>query len=309
MTPRTSFLQTALPPLVAGLAYSATKTLAKGTGWEGVYWQSPPMFAFLAGLLLAMALRPVLGRVPWSRGTAFALALGLLLGVGPPAAWGAARLAEALGLLAFPYALGRDPLPDILAVWVIAGLLAWIHRPRGGEIGWANLRHRWRRLPAREWGGRLGLLVGIAVAVSLVSGLLSEWAATFGLRLPLDPANPWGRLLALPPGPMENGTGAGAGADPLRWAGVVAVEGLRALALLIPLVPIAMVVRGTRAQLTMLFALLVFVIGGFVPLMENQPYPSAGWLTGRVALAAAGSTAIGAAVAWILGQTRAPESG
>jgi len=293
-----SLLSVILPPIAAGLAYAAAKSLGRGEGWGGLYWQSPFMFSALAGLLMAVALRPVLERVPWSRGMAFAVALGLFLLLGPVAAWSEARLAAALGLMGFPYALARDALPELLAAWVAAGLLAWLYRPRGGEITFADMAPRVRRrgkgLLARI--AALGLAAAaVAVALGLLDGLITRSLP----GQPIFPAQPWLRasLSWAEPSPGDGAPGAlGLAAT----GALLAVSWLRGMALALALLPIALVLRGRRAQMALVFTILPFVIGDFAPLMESQPFPSQAWLMLRVGLSGLGAVAVGSAAAWLI---------
>jgi hypothetical protein len=308
--PPPTLLATLLPPVGTGLGYAAAKAVGQGSAWGGLYWQSPFMFSFLSGLLIAVALRPILSRVPWQRGTAFALVLALFLAVGPPAAWSESRLVAALGLMGFPYALPRDVLPELLAAWVAGGLLAWLYCPRGGEIGLANLGRRLGRMSAGHWVARLAALGGVVALISVGLGLADSQLVRDSAMPPLFPVNPW--LRAGLSGAESAGNGAAgpwAGA-PLAGTGgamLLLISWAKGLALALALLPIALVVRGRRAQLALVFSILPFVIGEFAPLIENQPFPSQSWLAARVGLAALGSAAIGAAAAWLIGQTPPPE--
>jgi hypothetical protein len=298
MNPRPTLLSALLPPMLSALGYAAAKTLAQGSASGGLYWQSPAMYSFFAGLLVALGLRPILTRVPWKRGTAFAFVLACYLAIGPLAAWAEALLLEAAGAMGFPYALRRDAKPELLAAWVGAGLLAWLYRPRGGDIGWRSLRARMLRRPPSVWGPRLALL-GLAIAaISFASGLADATLARSGWMQPLSPANPWLRLSM-------------AGLEQAGWLAVpviLAGSWLRGLALAIPLWAIALVTRGARTQLALVFGLVVFILGGFAPLIEDQPFPSQTWLSLRVALEAIEAIGIGLAAAWLIGPL-SPQAG
>lgn len=303
-----SLLSTLLPPLAAGIGYAAAKSLGKGAGWGGLYWQSPVMFSFLAGLLIALGLRPILTRVPWQRGAAFGLVLAGMLAIGPAGDWCEARLLAWSGVLGFPYDLPASALPELLGALAAAGLLAWLHRPSGGTIGLGNLRARLARLTGVQWLIRLSLLGIAAVTVAGVTGGLDALLSRqIGLP-PMDPTNPWLRLWTLGAATVSaNGVSAVSyGAGGTAALAVLALGWLRGLALILPLVPIALVLRGTRTQIALVFTLVLFIIGEFAPLMENQPYPSASWLLVRVGIAAVGAAAIGTVTAWLIGQTSAP---
>jgi hypothetical protein len=295
-----SFFSALLPPLVAGLGYAAAKAIGQGSGWGGLYWQSPAMFSFFAGLLIALGMRPVLTRVPWQRGTAFALVLACFAAFGPLSVWWEAALLEKLGLLGFPYALRRGAMPDLLGAWAAAGLLAWLYRPRGGDLGWHSLRARIQRRPPAQWLTRLGLM-GLAVSVvSLLLGLADGWLARSGWMQPLDPVNPWLRLAMA--GAEETRLGGGAVLEGFaRIAAVLAVDWLRGVAFAVPLLALAAVVRASRPQMALVFGLVVFIIGRFAPLIEDQPFPSQTWLSLRVASAALSCAVLGLLGAYLFG--------
>jgi len=289
-----SLLSAILPPFLAALGYAAAKEWGSGGGTSGLYWQSPAMFSFFAGLLVALGLRPVLTRVPWTRGTAFALTWLCLLAIGPASAWSEAALLERLGWLAFPYALRREPFPDLLAAWVAAGILAWLYRPRGGDIGWASLSKRLSRSVPAQWLSRLAF-AGLAVSlVSLIQGLADGLLARSGWMQPLDPVNPWLRLV------MAIAEGGAGSPDWPAAPGVLAVDWLRGTVSALPMLAIALVIRGSRPQMALVFGLIWFIVAEFAPLIEDQPFPSQTWLTLRAALDAAGAAAIGLAAAHIL---------
>ena len=79
---------------------------------------------------------------------------------------------------------------------------------------------------------------------------------------------------------------------------------LRAVLMVVPLLPIAMALRGSWAQLTVVFTVLLFVVGEFAPLMVDQPYPSLRWLLLRTALGLGRSVVLGALTAALYGAIR-----
>ena len=273
-----TFRGTLLPPLLIGLGYAAAQAIGRGTGWEGLYWQSPFMFWFLSGLIMALAMRPVIARIPWRRDTAFGVAAAMLLGMGPVAEWCAALVPP-------------NVVPELLGLFMAAGLMGGLFRPRGGEIGWADLRVRLKRHTPAGWALRLGGLALAALGAGIVIGAVAVWSADALFVPPLLDINPWA-LLAEPNGDA---------AAPMQ---ILAIGWLRALALVAPLVPVALVLRGTRLQVTLVFALLLFVIGDFAPMIEDQPFPSPLWLTARVALDALKAGLIGWCAAHLIGQIR-----
>jgi hypothetical protein len=297
-----SFTSAILPPFAAALGYAAAKSIGQGASWGGLYWQSPVTYSFFAGLLVAMGLRPVLARVPWQRSTAFALVLACFAAIGPLSDWWEAALLERLGALAFPYALSRDAMPDLLGAWAAAGLLAWFYRPHGGDIGWHSLRTRLLRRPPAQWLTRMALM-GIAVSgVSLLSALAGgELARNVGVP-PLDAVNPWLRLTPAGGEGIQNGVMLAAWAA--AWtssAAVLAVDWLRGIAFALPMLALALAIRASKAQFALAFGMVVFIVGRLAPLIEDQPFPSQIWLSLRVAFAALESAAIGLAGAFLIG--------
>ena len=286
-----TFRGTLLPPLLIGLGYAAAQAIGRGTGWEWLYWQSPFMFWFLSGLIMALAMRPVIARIPWRRDTAFGVAAAMLLGMGPVAEWCAARLLEIAGAKGSAALVPPNVVPELLGLFMAAGLMGGLFRPRGGEIGWAGLRVRLKRHTPAGWALRLGGLALAALGAGIVIGAVAVWSADALLVPPLLDINPWA-LLAKPNGDA---------AAPMQ---ILAIGWLRALALVAPLVPVALVLRGTRLQVTLVFALLLFVIGDFAPMIEDQPFPSPLWLTARVALDALKAGLIGWCAAHLIGQIR-----
>jgi hypothetical protein len=300
MNRTTNLFAAILPPFVTAIGYAGAKAIGHGSEWPGLYWQSPAMYSFFAGLLIALGLRPVLTRIPWRRGTAFALVLACLAAIGPLSVWCEAALLDSLGWLAFPYALRRGAMPDLLGAWAAAGLLAWFYRPSGGEIGWHRVYSRLQRHPPRRLLTRLAWL-GLAVsAVSAAFGLADSALARSGWMQPLDPVNPWLRLAMAGAEGTPNGTGAALEGF-ARVPAVLFVDWLRGVLFAVPLLGLALVIRASKPQMALVFGLAVFIIGQFAPLMEDQPFPSQTWLSLRVAFAALSSALIGWAAAHLIG--------
>ena len=187
-------------------------------------------------------------------------------------------------------------------------MMALLFRPHGGEIGLANLRARLRRWPPAFWLLRLSLLSSAAVALWLITGWLDSLAAGPNPRgfTPLVSPNLWiqitGRGFEVG-GFAANGIGEDRAVTTVaRGAALLALYGLRALALFLPLVPIALVLRGRWVQITVVFVLLLFIVGDFAPLIMDQPYPSTRWLLARTALAAVRALVLGGMAAWLIGQ-------
>jgi hypothetical protein len=178
--------------------------------------------------------------------------------------------------------------------------MAWLYppplRPIDGRNLLARLRDRSTGSGLGDRLGRLALLGVFAVALGLAVGgwdLRRATSLPFGF-VPLVMPNPWLTFQAL--------WGSSApGAGPVAAGLLLAVLWLRALAALLPLLPIVLTLRGTWAQLTLVFALLLFVVGDFAPLMIDQPYPSGSWLLARTGLGLARSAVLGGALALLLG--------
>ena len=298
-------------PLLVGAAYGLGKTLPAGWGAVTLRWPSPFTVAFLSGVLIAFACRPVLSRVPWSRGMAMGMGLAFLVCLGGLPDWAVAALAEGMGIAAFPYDMPRAPGFDLVGIAAAAVAMGLLFRPRGGWIDAANLRARLRMRPLGAWAGRIALLAAGATLLSLLlgwaDGLISA-SGTFRLA-PLVSPNPWLKVLAGlgSAGPAGNG----AVPEPLPWgiAGsllLAAFYWLRGVLLFLPLVAIALVVRAKQAQMALVFSLLLFILGEFVPLMQDQPYVSTDWLILRTAQGALRAAILGTAAALLITQPVPP---
>jgi len=300
-------------PLVVGLAHAAGRALGGAPGWGGLSLYSPFVQGFLAGVLVTFACRPILGRVAWTRPAAVGVAAALWVGLGPVPVWLTARLAALAGLAPHPLALPPTPWPDLLGALAGGAALALTVRGGGGFIGWANLRERWRRRGPR-WPAAVAALVLAALALLLAVGALDARGGWPGLVAPLVTPNPWLRLQAAWQGvavPGDNGAAplaaAGEALALLRAGAFLLLEALRAAALVAPLVPVALVVRGSMTQLTLMFTILLFTLGDFVPLMLDQPYPSVEWLLWRTALGLLRAGMLGWLTARLLGEVSRPE--
>ncbi len=182
---------------------------------------------------------------------------------------------------------------------LVAGvLMGALFRTAGGTLDARELWARWRFFPGSRRLGRLALVAAAAVAVGIVLAALDarhEASPTLYVLL-LEP-NYWLRLKGLW---LDRATPAALGAV----AALLALLWLRALLLIAPLLPIAMALRGSWAQLTVVFTVLLFVLGEFAPLMVDQPYPSLRWLLLRTALGLGRSVALGALTAALFGVIR-----
>lgn len=302
------FTGTVFAPILVGAAYALARNLPGGWLFEDLYLQSPLALSFFSGLIISFACRPVLQRMPWTRGTAMGLGLAVLLGAGPVADWCLARLIALVGIGPFPYILPRSILPDLLAAVAAAAMMALLFRPQGGEIGLASLRARVRVRPPAYWLLRLSLLSSVAVALWLITGWLDWLAAAPGPRAftPLVSPNLWTQITGRgfeAGGFAAGGIGEdGAAALVAKGAALLALHGLRALALFLPLVPIALVLRGSWVQITIVFVLLLFIVGDFAPLIMDQPYPSTRWLLGRTALGAVRALVLAGVAARLIGR-------
>lgn len=306
---------TVLAPLLAGGAYAAAHSLPGEWLGGGAYLQSPLTLSFFSGLLITFACRPVLLRIPWSRGAALCLVLAILLGAGPAAGWSLAWLIDLLGLAPFPYILPRSILPNVLGALAAGGVMVVMFRAGGGNVDLASLRARLKQRSAGSWAMRLAAMAGLAVALWLVAGWMEAlWAGTHPPNFtPVIAPNLWIQVTS---GGFEPGgataaaeaTGAtgdaGAVAAIARGAALLGMYALRALALLLPLVPISLVLRGKWLEITMVYVLLLFIVGDFAPLIMDQPYPSTRWLLLRTATGAIQALLLGGAAARLIGQTR-----
>lgn len=296
-------------PLLVGLAYALGRHIAGDWYWPEIHAQSPFVLAFFSGLLITFAFRPVLLRVPWSRPAAMAMGLGILLGAGPAADWCLQWLIAQGAGTRMPYMLAPTLWAELLGALAAAAAMGRLLRPPGGSVGFAELAGRLAIRTRRQWAARLGLLALAGVAVWLLFGWLDVLFADPArpLFVPLVSPNPW--LQALGQGlEAGRGNGAGPGAHAFAWgaaARVLGLYGLRALALCLALVPIALVVRGRWVQVTLVFSLLLFIVGDFAPLMLDQPYPSTVWLLTRTALGALRAALLGGLAAALIGRVRA----
>ncbi|MBI4081548.1 MAG: hypothetical protein HY423_02950 [Candidatus Lambdaproteobacteria bacterium] len=313
---RPSAVTVTLAPIATGLAFALGRELPQGLHWQGIALQSPLVQAFLAGVLISFACRPPLARIAWSRAAAVGVAAALLLGIGPLPSWALAQLADALAIVALPYTLPRSAWPDLLGALLAAATLGLLLRPAGGTIGWASLVGRWRMRSPGTWLRWLGGLGLAAAALALAAGWLDTLLVAHSqpLLAPLLHPNPWLRLREVA---LGGGGAPSDGVAPLAAAGVTLAGALRAgalllllalrgVALVVPLVPLALVVRATPPQLALVFGIELFILGEFVPLMLQPPYPSTLWLIARTGLGLAQATALAAAAAIVLGEARPP---
>ena len=273
-------------PLVVGLGYGAVRAMYIGRSLT-IDPQGPFMTSLFAGVLLTLALRPVLSRLPWSREAALALALSILAGVGLLGEWCAAWIAAQIGAAPFPMGFPGQVGDELLGVIVAGFIMAMLFRPQSGTLDFGALRLRLAIHTPRDWLNRLVVLIWGVMLVWLVLGWAESALGTAGL-LPdgsLSARNFWLELTGQVPAHSMNGNGeseSGTGSALL----LLLVYMLRAAVLVIPLVPIALAVRGESWQLLMLFGLLLFIVGEFVPLMHDQPFSSTPWLLARTALGA-----------------------
>lgn len=290
-------------PLLVGVAYGLVLSLVPEGRVDFLYIQSPFVFTALSGVAMAFACRPVLLRIDWTRRVAMGLGVALVAGIGPLGDWIVSSLVAAAGLGAFPLNLPTSGLALLLGAAAAGLLMGRLFRPHDGSLDAPELWARWRfhPWPHRLW--RLGLIalasVVLWLAAAAVDAHLEESATT--LYVPLVEPNYWLRmqgLLTVREGP----------AALLAVAALVALLALRSVLMIVPLLPIAMAVRGSWAQLTLVFTVLLFVLGEFAPLMVDQPYPSLRWLLLRTGLGLGRAAVLGALTAALYGVIRrAPE--
>lgn len=289
---RTS-LRIQLAPVVVALGYAIGRTIYLGEDWGAFHYPGPFTMTFLSGLLIAYACRPVMTRLPWSRDVGALLAIALLVGLGSSAD----RLGQVLmrwaGDVQTPLIV--QPLgPELLGTLLAALLMGILYNSGQRTIDFTDLRARLRRFPASIWVKRLA---GWSLYALLLDALLGWcdvhlWLGGGSAEAPLFSPNLWSLL--------SGGESAGA------MIGIVLIWWLRNLLLILPLVPIAVALRGSLLQLLAVFSLLFFVIGDFAPLMTDQPYFSSIWLVARVAAGLVSSVLLGYAATLAIGQYRKP---
>jgi hypothetical protein len=275
-------------PLVVAIGFAVGRTLGDAEAWFPLSWPSPLTLSLLAGLLLAFALRPVMTRLPWSRPTGALLGLALLVCLGPAADWPLHWLLDALGLQTLPPGSAHAAGFELAGALVAAMLIGLVYAQPIGGITPANL---WARLGVRGrgyWLGRLAVLAALAVLVRLLVGWLDAawWMGADTARAPLLAPNGWALL--------HMAWAGGSGPVALLLGGLW----LRALVTFLPLLAIPLVLRAKVSQYLMVFAILLFVLGEFAPLMLDQPYFSGTWLGLRVAMGLLVSIVLGGAMAW-----------
>ncbi len=285
---RMTLLRQQIGPLVVAVGFAVGRTMGDTASWFPLSWPSPITLSLLAGLLLAFALRPVMTRLPWARPTGALLGLALLVCLGPTADWPMHWLLDALGLQALPPGSGHGAGFNLAGALVAAMLIGLMYAQPIGGITPANL---WARLGLHGrgyWLGRLAALAGFAVLVRLLVGWLDAtgWVGTDAARAPLLTTNGWGLLHAAWTG--------GAGPVALLLGGLW----LRALVSFLPLLAVPLVLRASVSQYLLVYAILLFVVGEFAPLMLDQPYFSGTWLALRVAVGLLSSVVLGGAMAW-----------
>lgn len=288
-------------PLLVGVVYGLVQSLVPDWRVDFLYAQSPFVFTSLSGVAIAFACRPVLLRIDWSRGVAMALGAALVGCVGPLGDWVVSSLVAAGGLGAFPLNLPASGLSLLAAALVAGALMGHLFRPSDGALDARELWTRWRFHPWTRRLARLALIAAGAVAVWLLVAAgdahLEESATTF--YVPLTEPNYWLRLQGL----WMNHDGTAAGG---MVGALLGLLWLRAVLMLLPLVPIALAIRGSWAQLTLVFTVLLFVLSEFAPLMVDQPYPSLRWLVMRTALGLGRAFVVAALMTWLYGVVRRP---
>ncbi len=296
----------ALGVLVIGVSYGLAQYLPQDPSFGFLYLQSPFFFASLGGIAIAFACRPVLSRIQWTRFTALGVAVALLAGIGPLGEWVISWAMAQARLAAFPLHLPESATPLLLSAVVASVFMALFFRKAGGDIDARELWARVRLHPLPVRAGRLALLVTGALGLRL----LAAWgdalleAGTAAFYFPLVEPNPWLRLEGLWQTAGLPGAGDNLGGAPAY----LALLWLRHLAAVAPLIPLALTIRGSWLQLTLVFGMLLFVLGEFAPLMVNQPFPSLGWLVARTALGLVHAFAIAALTARLFGNFPRPAS-
>ncbi len=289
----------ALGVLVIGASYGLAQYLPQDLSFGFLYLQSPFFFTSLGGIAIAFACRPVLSRIQWTQATTLGLALSMLAGIGPLGEWAASWTMAQMRLAAFPLHLPESATPLLLSAVVASVFMAFFFQKPGGGIGARELWARVRLHPLPARAGRLALLATGALLLRLLAAwgdaLLESGTAAF--YFPLVEPNPWLRLEGL----WQAGGDPGIGGNLGSALAYLALLWLRHLVAVAPLIPFALTIRGSWLQLTLVFGILLFVLGEFAPLMVNQPFPSLGWLVARTALGLAHAFAIAALTARLFG--------
>lgn len=290
------------PPLI-GLVSALVQLTLEDPQQEIFYWFGPLMSFTLAGMAVALACRPVLSKLPWRQYLAMGLGLGLVAGIGPPGDWMAAWALNAAGVSGFPLSLPTSGLGIMAGALMMGVMMGLMFRPRGGgDIGWPGLMSRFRFHGWRTNLGKMALLsagvVVLGLAVAWVDALLEESTTGFYVSIlePLEP-NYWYRLQGV--WQRQSGTSGVGGA-----AILLTVIWLRAVLLTAPLLPIALAIRGSRLQLTLVFTILLFVLGEFAPLLRDPVFSSLNWLLLRIALGLGRSVLVAFAVVSLFGVIR-----
>ena len=268
---RYSLKDTVLAPLICGVLYAVGEFLPRGLRSQDFYWQSPFMFTALAGLLIAFACRPVLSRLQWMRRTAFGMGLLIVLSLGQAGDIASARIASLLGAAPYPLSLPYALLPTLGAALFISVGMTLLYCPKGGRVGPFAL---WGSVTAHD-PQRLMLRLAVVSAFYVVIQLGVGW-------LDLKMVWSWGvyETGIIQPNAWAQFTAPTHAAGPpiffmLLW--------LRGFVRLLPLMLIGVTLRGQPMQIALVFGMLWFVLGSFVPLVVDQPYPSPVWLIGVVA--------------------------
>lgn len=284
-------LRLQMAPLAIALGYALARTVGHSGAWINISWPGPFTLSLLVGLVLAFALRPVLTRLPWTRLTAAVLALALLLALGPVADWPLAWLADRLHIAALLPGSATALAYEVAGAAAAAALMGVLYAARGGTIGLVSVRARLGLRPLSYWFGRLTLLASGAVVLNLILGWIDFrwWTGGTPDSAPLLFTNLWDYTR------VALGQGVGAA------AALVASHWLRALLLFAPMLAVPLMLRARRSQYLLVYAILLFVVGEFAPLMLDQPYFSSAWLVARVALGLVRSIALAAGMAYAFG--------
>lgn len=273
-------ISTLVAPIGVGLVYAFARESSAEWGWPEIYWQGPFMFAFLGGILIGFAFRPLLSRVNWDRPTAFGAGLLLILGLGPWASQALALISQGLGATGFPVGASGEMRQEFFAALAAATLMALMYPPKKGNITLANLKERAAKKPLTQWLPVLSALSLAAVVVWLAFSGLDTFTHGFSQGRVFSP-NSWNEITDT----LKNNLLEGLVLMLFFW-----VRGLIMFSVL-GLLPL--VIKGPPNKTILMYALLIFVLKDFVPLMMNQPYPSVSWLTARTVMSLLEAAALG----------------
>ena len=273
-------------PLVTALVYGFLLQLPHPGISSLFYWQSPLVFSCMAGLLIAFACRPVLSKMGWSRPMALMVALSMLLLIGPPSREGLAHFISWTGAAPYPLSFRASPWGELFAVLGASIVMSWLYCRNPGAMTFESVRGSFIRAGMGRVAGTVVMLGCLMLAWNLLAGWLDAkavwnwgWYGT-GVLAP----NAWLRLTQTQ--------------SQQAAAILLGTDWLTATLTFAPLALIALNLKAVPAQMTLVLGMSLFVLGTFAPMVMDQPYPSAQWLTLATAHGVLRAAVLGAVAAW-----------